>query len=137
MRRINDEHVGPFDELLENVLSVRRLQIERYAALVAVGQMPRISILRLRLRRKFVCMSPEIAVRRFHFDDVGAEVRQDHGGAWSRNEAREVHHFESGKNVVACQWSSPESVDRVRSPSLEPGCALFEEGGRALLLVLR
>src|SRR5215471_6058092 len=120
MRRINDEHVGPFDELLENVLSVRRLQIERYAALVAVGQMPRISILRLRLRRKFVGMSPEIAVRRLHFDDVSTEVREDHGGAGRRNEAREVNHFESGKNVVACHWSSLESVHRVCSLSLEP-----------------
>jgi hypothetical protein len=38
-------------------------------------------------------MSPEIAVRGLDFDDVGAEVGQDHGGPGSRDEARQVHHL--------------------------------------------
>jgi hypothetical protein len=54
MRRVDDEHVGPFDELLENLLCARGFQIERDAALVAVGQVPGIGILRLRLRRDLV-----------------------------------------------------------------------------------
>src|SRR5204862_8118362 len=29
MRRVNDEHVGPFHQPLENLLSARRFQIER------------------------------------------------------------------------------------------------------------
>jgi hypothetical protein len=28
---------------------------------------------------------------RLDLDDVGAEVGQDHGGAWSRDEARQIH----------------------------------------------
>ena len=51
MRGVDDEHVGPFDELLEHLLGARRFQIERHAALVAVGEVPGIGILRLRLRR--------------------------------------------------------------------------------------
>ena len=54
MRRVDDEHVGPFDQPLENLLSARRFQIERDAALVAVGQVPGIGVLRLRLRRDLV-----------------------------------------------------------------------------------
>ena len=102
VRRVDDEHVGPFDELLEHRLSARRFQIERDAALVAVGQMPGIGILRQRLRRDLMPVSPEIAARRLHLDHVGAEVGQDHGGAGTGDEAREVHHLQSGKNVVAC-----------------------------------
>src|SRR5580692_8589007 len=94
MRRIDDEYVGPFDELFENLLSAWRLQIERYAAFIAVGQVPRIGILRLRLWRDLMPNSPEIAGRRLHFDDIGAEIRQDHGSAWTRDEARKVHHLQ-------------------------------------------
>src|SRR5271155_3246949 len=104
MRRVDDEHVGPFDELLENLLSTRGFQIERDAALVAVGQVPGIRILRLRLRWNLVSYPPEVAGRGLDFDDVGAEVGQDHRSAWARDETREIHHFQSGENVVACHW---------------------------------
>ena len=63
MRRIDDEYVGPFDELFEDLLSAWRFQIERHAAFIAVGQVPRIGILRLRLRRDLVPNSPEVAGR--------------------------------------------------------------------------
>ncbi len=105
MRRIDDEHVGPFDELFDDLRCARRFQIERHAALVAVGQMPGIGILRLRLRGNLVPVSPQIAVRRLHLDHVGAEIGQDHGGAGTRDEARKIHYFQSGEDVVGCHGS--------------------------------
>ena len=81
MRRVDDQHVGPFDQPLENLLGARRFQIERHAALVAIGQVPGIGVFRLRLRRDLVTMSPEVAVGRLNLDDVSAKVGQDHGGA--------------------------------------------------------
>ena len=95
VRRIDDEHVGPVDELEQDLLCAGRLEIERNAALVAVGEVPLIGILRLRLDRRLMPVSPRIAVRRLDLDDVGAEVGQDHGGAWSRDEARQIHDLQS------------------------------------------
>ena len=102
MRGVDDEHVRPFDELLENLPGARVFQVERNAALVAVGEVPRIGILRLRLRRDLMPNSPHVAGRRLDLNDVGTEVGQDHGGAGTRDEAREVHHLQSGENIVAC-----------------------------------
>src|SRR6516164_1824861 len=107
MWRIDEEYVGPLDQLLDDLLRAGRLQVERDAALVAVGEMPLIGFICRRLRRDLVRMSPGVAARRFHFDDVGAEIRQDDGCAGRRDEAREVHDLEFGKNVVACHWVSP------------------------------
>src|SRR6201999_1724677 len=102
MRRGDDEHVGPFDEFLENLLCARRFQIERYAALVAIGQVPLIGILCLRLRRYLVTNPPHVAGRRLHLNHVSAKIGQDYRGAWTSDEARQVHYFQSGKNVVSC-----------------------------------
>src|SRR6266567_7825689 len=99
--------------------------------------MPGIGILRLRLRRDLVPMSPEVAARRLHLDDVGAEVGQDYGGTGARDEAGQVHHLQSRENIVVCHGFLLN--DRARgfsSPPAELGRALLEEGGRALLLVL-
>ena len=101
MRRVDDEHVGPLDQPLENLLSARRFQIERDAALVAVGQVPGIGVLRLRLRRDLVPHSPAVAGGRLHFDDIGAKVGQDHRGAGARDETCQVHDFQSGEDIVA------------------------------------
>src|SRR5215471_8904016 len=109
MWRIDDEYVGPRDKLLDDLMGAGRLQVERDAALVAVGEMPLIGFICVRLRRDLVRMSPGVAARRFDFDDVGAEIRQDDGGAGRRDEAREVHDLEPRKNVVACHWISPKS----------------------------
>src|SRR5579864_9842505 len=102
MWRIDDEYVGPRDKSLEDLLGVGRLQIERHAALVAVGKMPLIGFICHRLRRNLVPMSPWIAARRFDLADVGTEVRQDDGGAGRRDEAGEVDYLESSKYVFAC-----------------------------------
>src|SRR6516164_10413928 len=116
MWRIDEEYVGPLDQLLDDLLRAGRLQVECDAALVAVGEMPLIGLIRRRLRRYLVRMSPGVAARRLHFDDVGAEIRQDDGGAGRRDEAREVHHLESGKNVVAGHWISPKSSCLLQRP---------------------
>src|SRR5262245_4447014 len=105
MWRIDDEYVGPRDKFLQNLLRAGRLQVERDAALVAVGKMPLIGVICRRLRRDLVPISPGVAARRLDLDDVGAEVGQDHRGAGRRNEAREVNYLQSGKNVVTCHWS--------------------------------
>src|SRR5262245_1459661 len=77
--------------------------------------MPLVGIVCQGLRRDLVAESPRVSIRRLDFDDVGTEVGQDHGGAGSRNVGREVHDLESGKNVVACHWMSPESCAWRRS----------------------
>src|SRR5260370_15847987 len=61
-----------------------------------------IGVLGLRLWRKLIRVSPQIAGGWLHFDHVGAEVRQDHGGAWTRDEAREVHHLEPREDIFRC-----------------------------------
>ena len=76
MWSINDEHVGPFDQTLKNLLSAWRFQIERHATLIAIGQVPGISIFRLWLRWDLVPYSPELASGWLHFNDIRAEVRQ-------------------------------------------------------------
>src|SRR5258706_7097947 len=58
MRRIDDEHISPFDELFENLLGARRLQIKSNAALVAIGEVPGVRILGDRLRWQVVRNSP-------------------------------------------------------------------------------
>src|SRR6516162_11597395 len=108
MWRVDDEHVRPLDELLENLLSARRLQVEHHPALVAVGEMKGVRLFRRRHRRKLMRVSEDVAGRCFDLDNVGAEVRENHGGGGSRNEGREVYDFESGKDVVACHWVSPK-----------------------------
>ncbi len=45
MRRIDDEHVRPFDEPLDHRASAGRFQVERHAALVAVHEVPGIRVL--------------------------------------------------------------------------------------------
>ena len=100
MRRIDDENVGPFDELFEDLLGAWRFQIKRHTPLVAIGEVPGVGILGDRLRRHLVGMPPKLAARRLHLDDVGAEVGKNHRSARACDKAREIHHLESGKDVV-------------------------------------
>ena len=106
MWRIDDQYIGPLDQPPQNALRLGRLQIERQPAFVAVVEMPGIVVLGSRLRRDLVSYPPGIAGRRFNLDDVGAEVGQDHSGSRTRDEARQVHHLQSGENVVACHRAS-------------------------------
>src|SRR6266850_2121618 len=100
MRRVNDEHVRPLDQSLENFPCFRRFKIEREATFVAVSQLERISHVRIRLRRDLLPYSPHLAFGRLHFDYVSAEIRQDDGGARTRDEAGEVNNLQSRKNVL-------------------------------------
>ena len=100
MRRIDDQHVRPPDQPLEDVPRARRLEIERESPLVAVVEMPGIVVGGARLRRNLVRDPPRIAARRLDLDHVGAEVGQDHRRARTRDEARQVDHLESREDVV-------------------------------------
>src|SRR5258708_30306330 len=100
VRRLDDERVSPFDEFFENLLRARGFQIKSDAALVAIGEVPGVGILGDRLRRQVVRNSPQVAVRRLHFDDVGTEVGQNHSSAWARYKAREIPHLEAGETIV-------------------------------------
>ena len=115
MRRVDNEHVGPLNQSLQHLLGARRFQIERHAALIAIGQVPGISVAGLRLRRDLVPYSPQVAIRRLHFDDVGAEVGQDHGGTGTGDETGQVYDFQSGEYIVVCHWVLPKRYQR-RNP---------------------
>src|SRR5882757_6842863 len=58
MRRVDDENIGPFDQLFETLPGARRLQIKRHTPLVAIGEVPGVSILGYRLRWQVVRNSP-------------------------------------------------------------------------------
>src|SRR5436309_2133191 len=66
--------------------------------------MPGIVVIRAGLRRDLVSNSPCIARRRFDLDHVSAEVGQDHGCAGARDEARQIHYFQSRKDIVSCHY---------------------------------
>src|SRR5258707_14021611 len=104
--------------------------------------MPWIRILRLRLRRNLVPMSPEVAGGRLHFDYLSAIVRQNHRCAWACDEAGQVHDFQSRKDIFTTHnyffslfvfLILMSSV--LWSASLELCRPLFKESGRALLFV--
>jgi hypothetical protein len=52
--------------------------------------MPLIGIFGVRLDRGLVTVPPHIALRRLDLDDIGAEVGEDHGRTWRRDEARQI-----------------------------------------------
>src|SRR5205807_9703577 len=54
MPRVDDEHVCPLGQALDNFCRVRRFEINRYPTLVAIVQVPHVGILGLRLRRNLV-----------------------------------------------------------------------------------
>src|SRR5438128_6307866 len=86
MWRVDDEHVRPLGQALDNFCRVRRFEINRYPTLVAIVQMPHVGILGLRLRRNLVPDPPQFAFRWLDFDHVSAEVGQDYGGAGTGDE---------------------------------------------------
>src|SRR5579859_921655 len=100
MRRVDDEHISPLDEFLQNLLGAWRLQIQRQAALVAVGEVPLVGDVGLRLRGDLVGVPPRIAVRGFDLDHIGAKVAEDHRGSGGGDEGRQIHDFQAGKDVV-------------------------------------
>src|SRR5881227_1548401 len=87
MRRVDDEHVRPLGQALDNFCRVRRFEINRYPTLVAIVQMPHIGILGLWLGRNLVPDSPQFALGRFDFDYIGTEVGQNDGRSGTSHEA--------------------------------------------------
>jgi hypothetical protein len=102
MWRVDNEHISPFDQPLQDGLGARGLQIECDAALITVSQVPGVGILRLWLRRDLVPMSPEISRRRLHFDDIGTKIGKDDRSSRTCDEARQVDYLEAGENIVGC-----------------------------------
>src|SRR5207244_11065823 len=87
MRRVDDEHVRPLGQALDNFCRVRRFEINRYPTLVSIVQMPYVGILGLRLRRNLVPDPPQFAFRWLDFDYVGTEVGQNHRRSGTSDEA--------------------------------------------------
>src|SRR6266704_1586502 len=58
MWRVDDEHVRPLGQALDNFCRVRRFEINRYPTLVAIVQVPHVGILGLWLGRNLVPDSP-------------------------------------------------------------------------------
>src|SRR6266542_2586439 len=108
--------------------------------------MPLIRILRIRLRRDLVRMSPVVTGRGLYFDHVGTKIRQDYSGAGASDEARQVYYFQSRKNIFSRHCLSLMSVPPAvaggtdliaTSSTLELRRAFLQKCLRALLLVLR
>src|SRR5207253_10861248 len=87
MRSVNDEYVRPLGQALDNFCRVRRFEINRYPALVAIVQVPHVGILGLRLRRNLVPDSPQFALGWFDLDYVGTVVGQNHRRSGTSDEA--------------------------------------------------
>src|SRR2546425_2711270 len=100
MGGVDDQHVCPLDQSLENLPRLGRFQVECQSPLVAIVQMPGIVLGGAGLGRNLVPNSPGVARGRLDLDDVGAEVGQDHRRPGTGDEARQVHYLQSGKNVV-------------------------------------
>ena len=96
MWKIDDEHIRPHDEPLENLPRVRRFQIDGQSALVAIIQMPRIVLVGDRLRWYFVRMPMWVAGSgRFDLDDVRSKIGQDGRSPWRRKKTGQVHHLQT------------------------------------------
>src|SRR5207245_2626461 len=87
MWRVDDEHVRPLGQALDNFCRVRRFEINRYPTLVAIVQMPHVGILGLWLGRNLVPDSPQFALGRFDFDYIGTEFGQNDGLSGTSHEA--------------------------------------------------
>jgi hypothetical protein len=64
-----------------------------------------------------------------HLDDVSAEIRQDHRSAGTGDEAREIHHFQSGEYIVVCH-SRPFQIAVCGNRFTDRGTAVNVSRGR-------
>ncbi len=90
-----EEHVGAAQQPPQHLLALRRLQVERDAALAQRAEQ--------RIGRVILVAAPEDArpiaavVRGFHLDDVGPVLRQEHGAGRTGDAAAEIDHRQSGE----------------------------------------
>jgi hypothetical protein len=89
---VRDQNIGARGECERRLPALGRFQIERDAALVAVG---------LQEQRAHPFVPPRanpphgVAARRFDFDDVGAEIAEDLGRERTHHDGRQVEHADS------------------------------------------
>ncbi len=97
-REIDDKHVGPADELAQDALPFRALQIEGDAAFIAIRQLPHVVGRGNGIRRNFEEVPRRIArSRRFDFDDIRTEIGQNGGGRRSGDEGCDIQHLQIGE----------------------------------------
>jgi hypothetical protein len=97
-----DHHVGACGELAGDRHVVRVLQVERDGSLVAVDAE---EVRRLAVAHRWHPGPGVVAARTLHLDHLGAEVREQHGGVRSGQDAGEV-----GDQQPA-QWSHAASSE--------------------------
>ena len=95
------------------------------------------------MRRNLVADAPQLALGRFDFDHVRAEIGQNDRGSGTSDEARKIDNLQFRKNVVSCHeillvtqnWMWPERLLGDYSLTLKLRLAFFEKGRRAFFLV--
>ena len=124
-RLVGDENIGLLDEVVQDLLSGRRGEVECEATFVAVVQQPAVIVVRLRHAGMPGHMPIGIAgAWRLDLDDVGAEVGQ-HGARDCRgDEAAAVDDFQPFKNSghrFSSLWCWAR-FSRIRNNSPDAGC---------------
>src|SRR2546430_2593264 len=113
--------------------------------------MPHVRVLGQRLRRNLVPDPPQLALRRFDFDYVRAEVGQNDRGAGTSDETRKIDNFKSRKDVVSrgcifsfhkcfLSWFSVLGIGRgafAEKPAFLPFCLPFRRKVRRAKLRVR
>ena len=110
-----DEDIGALDELLDDLLALFGLEVERYGALVGVEEEEEAALLKARL---IVVEGADAArgvspARPLDLDDICAVITQDSRGVWPRGVVRQsmTRTPSSGMNIVL----RPPSVVRSRA----------------------
>src|SRR3984893_7822918 len=99
------DHVGACDELERDLLALRHLEIERNAALVAVG----------------ADMQHPLAVRRLDRDHVGAEISERLDALRSQQEMIEADHADALQQVEHRIVVPAATFERHARPRTDPG----------------
>ena len=87
-REIFQQHVGPPDQLEQQLAAFRGFQVQRDRPLVGVQHGERQGDGHARRR----AMTQRLAVRRFDLDDVGARLRQQEAGIGPLEDLPEIQH---------------------------------------------
>ncbi len=92
------ENIGAGDQPAQDLRALRLLEIEGDRPLAAVGRNEQGRELAGRVDR-LAATPRDVSAERLNLDDVGALVRQEHGGEWAGHHAREVDHLNAGQRT--------------------------------------